>query len=45
LSKDKQRRLINMSNTAYFVEAATGEVVGRYEKKNLWIPERCVVRR
>jgi hypothetical protein len=27
-------------NVAYFIEGGTGEVVGRYVKKNLWISER-----
>lgn len=29
-----------MLNTAFYVEAGTGEVKGRYVKKNLWHPER-----
>jgi hypothetical protein len=36
------QRPINMANTAFFIEGGSGKVVGKYEKKNLWIPERWV---
>lgn len=35
-SEEPQRLL----NVAYFIEGGTGEVIGRYVKKNLWISER-----
>ncbi|TPX18819.1 uncharacterized protein E0L32_011498 [Thyridium curvatum] len=34
------RRGIEIRNMAYFVAAGTGEVLGAYQKKNLWHPER-----
>jgi len=34
------RQDFEMYNMAYFVAAGTGEVVGTYQKKNLWHPER-----
>ncbi|KAJ9119105.1 hypothetical protein QFC22_003596 [Naganishia vaughanmartiniae] len=37
--KPRQKKLINV---AYFFQAGTGEVIGRYVKKNLWISERFV---
>ncbi|KAJ9105988.1 hypothetical protein QFC19_003323 [Naganishia cerealis] len=30
----------NLLNVAYFIQGGTGEVIGRYVKKNLWISER-----
>ncbi|KAF7973026.1 hypothetical protein HWV62_16424 [Athelia sp. TMB] len=36
----EKERPLYMSNTAYYIDGDTGTVVGRYSKKNLWIPER-----
>lgn len=33
-------RCQKLLNVAYFVEGGTGEIIGRYVKKNLWISER-----
>jgi predicted amidohydrolase len=30
-----------LKNTAVYLEAGSGELVGNYEKRNLWHPERC----
>ncbi|KAK4654940.1 hypothetical protein QC762_406110 [Podospora pseudocomata] len=37
--KDEERR-VEVRNMAYFISGLTGEVVGRYQKRNLWHPER-----
>ena len=29
-----------LGNVAYFIAATTGDILGRYQKKNLWHPER-----
>ncbi|KAJ9103244.1 hypothetical protein QFC21_002667 [Naganishia friedmannii] len=34
---DRSKKLINV---AYFIQGGTGEIIGRYVKKNLWISER-----
>lgn len=39
-SSAQKDRILDVANTAYFIEAGTGDIIGRYEKKNLWIPER-----
>lgn len=31
---------VGLANVAYFIAAGTGDICGRYEKKNLWHPER-----
>jgi hypothetical protein len=36
----ESERVITMINVAYVFEGGTGEIVGRYEKRNLWISER-----
>jgi hypothetical protein len=35
-----KKKLINV---AYFIQGGTGEIIGRYVKKNLWISERSVL--
>jgi len=39
---DKSEEVDTMINVAYVFEGGTGNIVGRYVKKNLWISERCV---
>jgi hypothetical protein len=39
---DKSEEVETMINVAYVFEGGTGNIVGRYVKKNLWISERCV---
>lgn len=41
-SSTAKDRLLDVANAAYFIQGGTGDIIGRYEKKNLWIPERCV---
>lgn len=36
--KEKEKAIIK--NTAFFLEAGSGEMIGCYEKRNLWHPER-----
>lgn len=31
---------VELGNVAYFIAAETGDICGRYQKKNLWHPER-----
>lgn len=37
---EEQEQSQKLLNVAYFVEGGTGEVIGRYVKRNLWISER-----
>lgn len=39
-SSDNSQKELELGNIAYFIAAGTGEIVGRYQKKNLWISER-----
>lgn len=38
--EEEQGQSQKLLNVAYFIEGGTGEVIGRYVKRNLWISER-----
>jgi hypothetical protein len=40
---EKTEQVETMINVAYVIEGGTGDIVGRYVKKNLWISERYVI--
>lgn len=40
---DTEPKMMELRNVAYFIAASSGEILGSYQKKNLWHPERGVL--